>query len=519
MADSFVQIVASGSTDTFNIPFGYLDPAHLTAKVDGVETAFTLPSTSQFQLAGGNPTAGKIVEIRRQTPRDVRQVVWTNASNLTASDLNTSDLQLLYIVQEAFDASDQAISLDSDGTFDAENKRIKNVGPPVSPNDAVSKAYVDAVTVDIVDDAQAAADAANATLGLTEDIKDDVLVLKGDVQVIKTDTQAVLAEAVSARDAAISAASGMKWRPSVRLASTTGTSVTSATGSYDGVTANIGDRILLKNQTGAAQNGVYIFNGVGVAMTRALDADTWAELVSQVVVIEEGNTNADQIFICTVNNGGTLNTTAVTWTPLQISLPDGSVTTAKVVDGAITFTKFASAALGTSADIASGSTTKIPTAAAVKDYVKSPAMLGAPVTVSGTQVDLTGIPAGTKRFTLNFDNIVLSASVNTQILLGTSAGVETSGYSSYAAVIGVGGSASTTGILFAGPASGVTCSLDFSLADETNNVWIVDWCFIAPNGQGPLGYGRKALAGQIDRVRLAISGGTFTSGKASILLN
>jgi hypothetical protein len=47
---------------------------------------------------------------------------------------------------------------------------------------------------------------------------------------------------------------------------------------WDGLTLANGDRILLVAQTNKAQNGIYVYNGSGVAMTRAADADTSEEV-------------------------------------------------------------------------------------------------------------------------------------------------------------------------------------------------------------------------------------------------
>ncbi len=143
MADSFVQYTASGSTDTFSIPFGYLDSSHITVKVDNVSVAFTLPSSSQVQITSGNPSAGAIVEVSRTTPRDNREIVWQNAANLTESDLNTSDLQFLYITQEAFDSTFNNLALASDDTWDGDNKRLKDLADPVNGQDAATKNYLD----------------------------------------------------------------------------------------------------------------------------------------------------------------------------------------------------------------------------------------------------------------------------------------------------------------------------------------------------------------------------------------
>lgn len=158
MADSYIIYTASGSTDTFNIPFGYLDPEHVFVSVDNVDVSFTFPSESQVELDAGNPANGAKVKVYRVTPRDSREVVWSNAANLTAGDLNTADLQMLYITQEAFDTVEDAILKDDTGIYDANSIRIQNVATPSASTDAANKAYVDASTVDIVDDAEDARD-------------------------------------------------------------------------------------------------------------------------------------------------------------------------------------------------------------------------------------------------------------------------------------------------------------------------------------------------------------------------
>lgn len=198
MADSYVIYTASGSTDTFNITFGYLDPEHVSVAVDNVDASFTFPTAAQVQLAV-MPTAGARVSVYRTTPRDSRQVVWQNAANLTADDLNTSDLQMLYITQEAFDTVEDAIFKDTSGRFDAEGIRIVNVGAPVAPTDASTKAYVDAATVDIVEDAEAARDASEGYRDECEGFRDETLGYRNDAATSATQAQTAV-EGIPYRD-------------------------------------------------------------------------------------------------------------------------------------------------------------------------------------------------------------------------------------------------------------------------------------------------------------------------------
>ena len=82
--------------------------------------------------------------------------------------------------------------------------------------------------------------------------------------------------------------------------------------SVDGVTLATGDRILIKNQGTASENGLYVVNASG-APTRASDADTAAELPNMAVFIEEGTVNADTAWVLTTNAPITVGSTSLTY--------------------------------------------------------------------------------------------------------------------------------------------------------------------------------------------------------------
>jgi hypothetical protein len=94
------------------------------------------------------------------------------------------------------------------------------------------------------------------------------------------------------------------------LVATTANITLSGEQTIDGVLTS-SSRVLVKNQSTQSQNGIYVSSSG--AWSRSSDANTWNQLVSAFVFVEEGTTQADTGWVCTVDPGGTLGTTPVTW--------------------------------------------------------------------------------------------------------------------------------------------------------------------------------------------------------------
>lgn len=112
-----------------------------------------------------------------------------------------------------------------------------------------------------------------------------------------------------------SLAVGLQWKQPVNAATTVNITLSGAQ-TIDTVSVVAGDRVLVKNQTNAYENGIYIADSS--SWSRSTDADTWNELVSAIVFVEYG-TQGGSAWYCYAQPGGTLGVTAVPWSNLAVS--------------------------------------------------------------------------------------------------------------------------------------------------------------------------------------------------------
>lgn len=131
-----------------------------------------------------------------------------------------------------------------------------------------------------------------------------------------------LAEPTADSDAATkyyvdAARSGLDIKNSVKAA-TTGNITLSGTQVIDGVTLSVGDRVLVKDQSTASQNGIYIV--AAGAWTRSTDADAPTELnPGTFVFVEQGTINDNTGFVVVSDTVVTIGTDAINWTLFSAS--------------------------------------------------------------------------------------------------------------------------------------------------------------------------------------------------------
>ena len=146
---------------------------------------------------------------------------------------------------------------------DLRGQRAVNIGDPSSPTDAANKQYVDAV------------------------------------------------------------ARGLDWKSEVIAASTGNVNVASPGATLDGVALSAAmqthpelgsvTRVLLKDNTAAAENGVWDWNGATSPLTRSVDSNTGALLSGSTYTVQRGSVNADRVYRINTDDSITVGTTAISF--------------------------------------------------------------------------------------------------------------------------------------------------------------------------------------------------------------
>lgn len=111
-------------------------------------------------------------------------------------------------------------------------------------------------------------------------------------------------------------AAGLSWKEPCLVASTENIATLSGLLTIDAVTLAAGDRVLVKDQSTASQNGIY--TAAAGAWSRAVGADDWNEYLGAITFLIEGS-QGGSAWYCTAQPGGTLGVTALNWSNFSVS--------------------------------------------------------------------------------------------------------------------------------------------------------------------------------------------------------
>ena len=214
-------------------------------------------------------------------------------------------------------------------------------------------------------------------------------------------------------------AQGLDIKASV-VASTTANITLSGTQTVDGIALVADDRCLVKNQTAAAENGIYVV--AAGAWARSTDMNTWAQVPGAFTFIETGTTLADTGWVCTSNAGGTLGVTAINFTQFSGGASYTAGTGLTLVGSVFSLTNPVAINLGGTAGTATPTAGAVPygtgtayafTAAGTTGQVLTSATAGAPT----WSTPLAGITI-TDDTTTNATRYPLLSSVTTGTITG-----------------------------------------------------------------------------------------------------
>jgi len=197
----------------------------------------------------------------------------------------------------------------------------------------------------------------------------------------------------AARKADVDAArSGLDVKDSVRAATTANITL-SGEQTIDGVSVVAGNRVLVKNQSTASQNGIYV--AAAGSWSRATDFDADAEVTpGAFTFVEEGTTNGDAGFVLTTNAPITLGSTSLTFAQFSgagtILAGDGLTKDGSTINAVGTADRIAVSADAIDISTAYAGQTSITTLGTVTTGVWSATQIG--VTKGGT--GLTSVPQG-----------------------------------------------------------------------------------------------------------------------------
>jgi hypothetical protein len=135
--------------------------------------------------------------------------------------------------------------------------------------------------------------------------------------------------------------------------------------------------------------------------------------------------------------------------------------------------------------------------------------LGTPLTPSGVAADFTGIPSTANLIIVSFAGLSTNGTANVLLQIGTSGGIETTGYAGTFGDWGSGVVTATDGFTIGGVLAASTRNGFVMLVRLTGNMWIA----VGTSGHSDTGLltfiaSSKSLAGALDRVRITTRGGT-----------
>lgn len=387
-------------TGTITLANTAVTPSTYTNATVTIDQQGRITSAASGTASGISPLTTK-GDIWGYSTLDARFPIGSSANILIVDSAATFGFKWVAVSGDITIGSSGAVALNPSGDISWNSHKITSLADPAAAQDAATKAYVDSA-----------------------------------VAAVETKQ-----EVMAATTAALAAATYSNGSSGVGA---TLTGNVAAVLVLDGYTPAINDRLLIKNQADAKQNGIYKLSTVGTiviqwVLTRTTDFDQNADGIDGAMVyVLNGTTQGNELWFCTTTGTVTFGTTSINWTQFLGStyLADGTTltltgTTFSITSGGVGTTQLANAGV---------TLAKIANAAASSKLVGSGASgsgssyaeitLGSGLSMSGTTLTAAGTfasPLTTKGdlYTYSSADARLAVGTGTGVLLTPSTGAAT----------------------------------------------------------------------------------------------
>lgn len=247
----------------------------------------------------------------------------TSATTQTASDNSTKVATTAFVKNQSYLTANQTITISGDASGSGSTSVTLTL-TSVGTAGTYTKVTTDAKGRVTSGTTLSATDIPTLTAAKISDFDTQVRTSRLDQMAVPTAAVSVngqkitnlgtpTADTDAATKAYVDAArAGLDVKDSVRVATTANITL-SGTQTIDGVAVLAGDRVLVKDQSTASANGIYVVSAS--AWARASDASVSAEVTAGMFTfVSEGTANADSGWILTTNDTIVLDTTALTFT-------------------------------------------------------------------------------------------------------------------------------------------------------------------------------------------------------------